>query len=197
MRYQALAIAAALAVASAAPAQTRFAPKAGPEIRPLVGAFVPTGSQADNFKTAVLAGGQLAFEMSDYFHIVGEFSWAPSKEKFNVLATHTADIYQYDAGVEFNLLQHVNDEWYFRPFAGLGGGARTYSYNWNVPNKTQGLGYATLGTEFQRGIYAIRFEARDNMSRFEIPATGATPGKRMTVNDLHFSVGLAYHFSMR
>ncbi|MDE3173444.1 MAG: outer membrane beta-barrel protein [Gemmatimonadota bacterium] len=197
MRYPALAVAALVAAASSARAQARFAPQPGPEFRPLVGAFVPTGKQADNFKSNVLVGGQLAFELSDYFHVVGEFSWTPSREKFNVQQVHRADIYQYDAGVEFNLLRRLNDEWYFRPFAGIGGGGRTYGYNWNLPNRTNGVGYGTLGLEFQRGVYALRFEARDNVSRFEIPSTGATPGARMTVNDLHFAVGLAYHVAMR
>lgn len=194
MRYQALAVAAVLALASTASAQTRFAPKAGPEIRPLVGAYVPTGSQADAFKTAVLVGGQVAFEMSDYFHLVGEFTWVPSTLKFTGLSSTGADIYQYDAGVEFNLLHHLNDEWLLRPFAGLGAGGRTYAYTAaDVSNKTCAAGYGTLGTEFQRGIYAIRLEARDNMSCFESPITGDTK----TNNDLHFSIGLAYHFSMR
>lgn len=197
MRYQALALAALVAVASGARAQSRFVPRSGPEVRPLVGAFVPTGKQADNFESNVLVGGQLAFEMSNYVHLVGEFSWVPSREKFNVLQRHTADIYQYDAGIEFNLLQRLNDEWYFRPFVGIGGGGRTYAYNWDVTNRTNGLGYGTVGLEFQRGIYALRFEARDNVSRFETPSTGSAPGARMTVNDLHFAVGLAYHISMR
>ncbi|HUX33300.1 MAG TPA: hypothetical protein VMV51_05450 [Gemmatimonadaceae bacterium] len=158
-----------------------------------MGAFVPTGAQADNFKSAVLVGGQLAFEMSDYFHVLGQVSWAPSREKFVTLGNHTADIYQYDAGVEFNALHRMSHDWLWRPFVGLGAGARTYVHSWNVSNSTCAAGYGTLGTEFQRGIYALRFEARNNVSCFESPVTE----NKKTVNDLGFSIGLAYHFSMR
>ncbi len=194
MRYQVLAVAALLAIASTASAQRSFAPKAGPEIRPLVGAYVPVGNQADNFKSAVLVGGQLAFEMSENFHILGGFSWVPQTVKFTGLTSDGADIYQYDAGVEFNLIRQMNDYWYWRPFAGIGAGGRTYHYTAaGVGSKTCTAGYGTLGTEFQRGIYAIRLEARDNMSCFESPISGL----KKTNNDLSFSIGLAYHFSMR
>jgi hypothetical protein len=53
--------------------------------------------------------------------------------------------------------------------------------------------YVPLGTEFQRGIYAIRLEARDNMTCFESPISGF----KTTNNDRSFSIGLAYHFSMK
>jgi hypothetical protein len=194
MRYQAMVVTAFLAVASTAAAQQSPLPKAGPEIRPVVGAYVPLANQADNFKSAVLVGGQLAFEMSNNFHILGSFGWVPQTVKFTGLSTDGADIYQYDAGVEFNLVRHLNARWYWRPFAGLGAGGRTYHYAAaGVGSRTCTAGYGTLGSEFQRGIYALRFEARDNVSCFESPIAGL----KKTNNDLTFSIGLAYHIRWR
>ncbi len=194
MRFQALAVAALLAVASSAGAQSRFTPKPGPELRPVVGAFVPTGTLADNFKSNVLVGGQLAFELNEHFHVLGSFAWVPQTVKFTGLATDGADIYQYDAGVEFNLIRHLGDQWLLRPFVGVGGGGRTYHYAAaSAPRKTFGAGYVTLGTEFQRGMYAIRLEARDYTSRFDSPISALS----RTTNDVTIALGLAYHVSMR
>jgi hypothetical protein len=194
MRYQVFAVAAFAAMASTAAAQSRYAPKSGPELRPVVGAFVPVANQADMFKSGVLVGGQLAFELSNHFHVLGQFSWVPVDTKLNLQASQGTDIYTYDAGVEYNLIYQLNDVWYWRPFAGAGVGGRTYAYTApDVGNKSCTAGYGTLGTEFQRGIYALRFEARDNVSCYQNPLTL----KKRTNNDLGFSIGLAYHFSMR
>jgi hypothetical protein len=191
MRYHAITAMVLTFAAASAAAQQPFMPKGGLEIRPIAGAYIPTGPQADNFKSNVLVGGQLAYEFSDHLHLLGSFAWVPQTVKFTGLASDGADIYDYNAGLEFNLLRHMGSEWLWRPFVGLGGGGRTYHYAASgTAQNSCTAGYGALGTEFQHGIYAVRFEARDNATCFTQPLTHV----KTTNNDLAFSLGLVYHF---
>src|SRR5437868_2863153 len=47
-------------------------------IRPLVGAYVPTGDQRDFLKDAVLAGVQGSLNFGTNFAVTGSLGWAPS-----------------------------------------------------------------------------------------------------------------------
>lgn len=162
-----------------------------PEIRPFLGMYVPTGTQRDLFKDAAMYGLQAALEIRPEFHMLGTFGWVPGQTKYAGLKDEV-QIFQYDVGLEFNLVRPIGDVWLFKPFVGVGGGARSYFYaNDNLKDRTCAAGYGALGMEFEINRAAIRIEGRDNVFCFR----SALPNvKSRTRNDVGLSLGLAYHF---
>ncbi len=177
------------AVAASASAQTtRVTP--GFEVRSFVGAFVPTGDMRNDFKTATTVGAQVAHEFSEHLHLLGSLGWTNGHNKFANLTDDRTFIWQYDAGVELNLVRQINDTWLFRPLIGAGVGGRTYDYAAaGVGSNTCSAGYANLGSELQRGIVAVRLDARDYLNCFKSPFTGV----KKTRNDVGLTLGLVYH----
>jgi hypothetical protein len=164
----------------------------GLEVRPFVGAYIPTGDQRDFLKDAVLVGGQASWRVIPAFAISGTFAWSPSKDRVTP-GNQTLDLFQYDLGAELRA-----DSWYdggfitLTPFVGLGAGGRTYSYrDLNVGNQTNFDGYGSLGGDIGFGPVALRIEARDYVSRFK-PLTGG--GDTSTRNDIGLAAGIAYRF---
>lgn len=183
--------AALLASASVATAQMPVKPIV--ELRPMAGVFIPTGPQADAFKTAVMYGAQAAVEVHPTLHLLGTFAWSPGHSKFAVL-DRAVNVYQYDLGAEFNLLKPLGAGWDLKPFLGLGAGARTYDYAAsNLSTWTQAAGYAAAGTEFQYGVTALRIEARDYLYGFKDPVTDLS----RTRNEVALSIGVAFHLARR
>ena len=180
-------------VALAATALTAQAQEPGPkpEIRPFAGMYVPTGDQRDLFENAPMFGLQAALELRPNFHVLGTFGYVPGQTKY-VATSDNVQIFQYDVGVEVDMVRSLGESWLFKPFFGLGGGARTYLYDAdNLTNRTCAAGYAALGTEFQYGRTAIRFEGRDNVFCYK----SALPNvESKTRNDIGLSLGIAYHF---
>lgn len=161
-----------------------------PEVRPFVGAFVPTGAQHDDFKAASLVGMQAALELAPWAHVVGTVSWTHGHARFSSLESDVTHIWQYDIGPEFNLQREFENGWLLKPFAGLGIGARTYDYRApGLATNACTAGYGALGTELQWDYVAFRVEGRDYLSCFEHPRTGV----KQTRNDLGISFGLALH----
>src|SRR5437764_14328773 len=93
--FAAITLSGLLAVGGTASAQgtTRF------ELRPFVGAYIPTGDQRDLLKDAVLVGGQLSWHVLPALGLTGTFGWSPSKDRITA-GDQTLDIYQYDVGAE-------------------------------------------------------------------------------------------------
>jgi hypothetical protein len=176
-----------LAGAMTLPAQT---PMPRPEIRPFVGAYVPTGTQRELFKDATLFGVQGALELKPTVHMLGTFSWVPGHDKYPGFDENVS-IFAYDVGAEFGLVRPLNEGWEFKPFIGFGAGARTYAYKADgLPNRTCAAGYGALGSEFQLKQVALRLEARDNVYCFKSPISGV---QSKTRNDVGLVFGLAYH----
>ena len=189
MRRITFAMAAMVAASTALQAQAPTVPKI--ELRPFVGASVPTGDQRDLFADEPIFGLQAAVEVKPTFHVVSSFGWIPAESKY-ALADNEANVFQYDMGVEFGLVRPLIGDWELRPFLGLGAGGRTYTYAAEqLSNKTCLAGYGALGSEFQLGRTAIRFEARDNVFCYKSPIEGITSKTR---NDVGLMLGLAYHF---
>ena len=188
MRKLAVTIVALAATAMGAAAQE---PGPRPEIRPFVGMYVPTGDQRDLFNDAAMFGLQAALEMKPNFHLLGTFGWIPGQTKYAVTADNV-QILQYDVGFELDMVRDLGETWLFKPFFGLGAGARTYMYEAdNLTDRTCTAGYVALGTEFQYGRTAIRLEGRDNVYCYR----SALPNvKSTTRNDVGLSLGVAYHF---
>jgi len=88
-------------------------------------------------------GAQGALELTSNFHVLGSFGWTNSHSKFGALVSNQAHMLQYDAGVEVNGVREFGQKYLLRPFAGVGGGARSYQY------KDAGIGTKTCveGTE--------------------------------------------------
>jgi hypothetical protein len=189
MRTFMFAAAALCAATTALRAQAPTVPRL--ELRPFVGALVPTGDQRDLFTNEPLFGLQAAVEVKPTFHVVGSFGWVPAESKY-AIADNKADVFQYDMGVEFSLIRPMPGDWQFRPFLGFGAGGRTYTYEAEqLNNKTCLAGYGALGSEFQLGRTAIRLEGRDNLFCYKSPIAGTTSKTR---NDIGVMLGLAYHF---
>ena len=166
-------------------------PAVRPEIRPFVGMYIPTGDQRDLFDDAAILGLQAALELRPSFHLLGTFGWAPGQTKY-AAAKNDVQIFQYDVGLELNMVRALGEAWLFKPFLGLGGGARTYLYqDDNLKNQTCAAAYGALGAEFEFARTAIRLEGRDNVFCFRSALPGITSKTR---NDVGLSLGLAYHF---
>lgn len=166
-------------------------PGAKAEIRPFMGASIPTGTQRDLFNDAPIFGLQGAVELKPSFHLVGTFGWVPGQNEY-VLTRDKVNIFQYDVGVELSLVRPLGQRWLFRPYLGIGGGARTYAYEADqLGDKTCAAGYGALGTEFQLGRTALRVEGRDDVFCFKSPIAGKDSKTR---NDVRLTAGVAYHF---
>jgi len=165
---------------------------AGFELRPYVGAYVPTGDQRDLLKDAVLVGAQASWRLTSALAVTGTVGWSPSKDRITP-GDQTLDVYQYDIGLEGRLGNgSASTAWSFTPFAGLGIGGRTYNYrDLDVESKTNVAGYGALGGELGVGRWGLRLEARDYVSRFE-PLTGS--GETKTRNDVTIVTGITLRF---
>ena len=183
-----LAFAGLVAVTTAASAQGTT----GFELRPFVGAYIPTGDQRDLLKDAVLVGAQLSYNIIPAFSVTGSFGWSPSKDRITA-GNQTLDIYQYDVGGELRASSlYDGGVWNFTPFVGLGIGGRTYNYrDLDVDSKTNFDGYGALGGDIGFGPIGFRIEARDYVSQFK-PLTGG--GDTKTRNDIGLAAGLSYRF---
>ena len=187
MRYGIIAIAALLALGSAANAQEDAAMR--PEIRTFLGALIPTGDHRDDFKSATTLGVQGAIELSKYAHVVGSFAWSNGHAKFASLSDDLTNVWHYDVGGEFNAY-YDTDLFVVRPFFGLGVGGRTYDYAASgQESRTCTTGYGALGAELQVGSVAVRTEGRDYINCFQSPISG----RKSTRNDVMLTLGFAYH----
>jgi hypothetical protein len=162
-----------------------------PELRPFVGAYIPTGAQRDLFNDATLFGIQGALELKPTFHLLGTFSWAPVHNKYTGFDENVS-IFAYDVGTELGTSRSLGSGWEFKPFVGLGVGARSYVFKASgLSDQTCGAAYGALGSEFQLDKVALRFEARDNVFCYRSPTAAVTSKTR---NDIGLALGFAYHF---
>ena len=163
----------------------------GFELRPYVGAYIPTGDQRDILKDAVLVGGQASYRLLPQLAITGTVGWSPSKDRVTP-GDETVDLWQYDLGAELRAASWQT--WGtldFTPFIGLGGGGRTYNYrDLDVDAKTNVAGYGVLGGEIGFGRLGVRLEARDYVSRFK-PFDGS---ESKTRNDVTVATGVTLRF---
>ena len=191
----ALAVAAAL-TAFAVRLQAQ-APDSKPfHFRPVAGAIFPTGDERDLLKNAFLVGGQATYAFIPSLAIVGSFGWSPSKDKTSPVDAKV-DLYQYDLGLEGHLSDLTSGSSVStRPYATIGGGARTYDLR-NVPGasaQTNPLGYGAVGLDIGQtnGSLGIRLEVRDNVTWFK--GLRGELRDRKARNDVQLAAGLTIGF---
>ena len=165
-------------------------------VRPVVGALVATGDEHDVLKNAVLVGGQASYTLNSNFAVLGSFAWSPSEDK-TITPRPKLDLYQYDLGVEGRLNDLTSGSPVAtRPFAALGGGARTYNFR-NVPGssaQTNPLAFGAVGLDVgpASGRVGVRLEARDNVTWFK--GLRGELQDRNARNDVQFAAGLTFGF---
>ena len=158
------------------------------ELRPVVGAFIPTGTMRNEFRDAALVGMQGGFEFSSDIHLLLGGFWSRSSTHPSFVGTDRAEIWQFDAGAEANLIKPMGRDWLFRPVVGGGAGVRTSDYSVGGAHRCF-AGYGSIGAETQRFEGALRLEARDYVTCFESPLTGV----KKTRNDVGLTLGFVYH----
>lgn len=160
------------------------APAHRPVIRPWVGELIPLGAQKDDFYETPMFGLQAAVPIASSLQLVGSFGWAPGTDKLGV-ADDGVNVLDYNAGLEFNPLKGA-----FRPFLGVGAGARSFLYSpATLMSQTCEAGYGSAGFELLAARLAFRFEGRGNAFCFRSPQTGLGSANR---NDVGVSFGLGY-----
>ena len=181
----------ALAGASSAAAQIPTTPAL--EVRPVAGAFLPTGDQHDLFKNAALFGMQVAYELKPTLHLASSFVWSPGQSRF-LAGNNDVNVFQYDVGAELNAIYELNPNWQIKPFAGLGVGGRTYDYQSHALGANSCLaGYGSVGTELQYRATAFRMEARNYTFCYDDPMLNDS----RTRNEVGLALGVAYHIRRR
>jgi hypothetical protein len=158
------------------------------ELRPMAGQFIPTGPMRNDFRDAPLVGLQGGFEFSSNVHMLLGGFWSRNNSHFQTLSSNTVDLWQFDAGAEFNLIKPMGRDWFFRPFVGGGAGLRTYDYKAEGSRRC-GATYGAAGAEAQRFEGAFRFEVRDYVTCYESPLLTT----KKTRNDLGITLGFVYH----
>ena len=84
------------------------------EIRPYVGAYLPTGDQRDVLKDAILIGAQASYRLIPQLAITGTLGWSPTEDR--VGAGQTLDLLQYDVGAELRAPSWIQrTSWEFSP----------------------------------------------------------------------------------
>jgi hypothetical protein len=191
----ALAVAAPL-IAFATRVQAQTTPGSALQLRPLVGALVATGDQRDVLKNAILVGGQGSYAIDSHFAFVGSFAWSPNEDQTSATRPKL-DLYQYDLGLQARLSDLTSGSAVAtRPYAVIGGGARTYNLR-NVAGtsaQTNPLGYGAVGLDLDQanGRVGLRLEARDNVTAFK--GLRGELQDRTARNDLQFVAGLSFGF---
>lgn len=185
-------VAAGILIASApsARAQSAAPPRNSFELLTSSGALIPTGTERSTIKRAPLSTIQGSYVIRSRFAVTTMFGWARSRD----LATADApklDVFTYDIGAEARAPQmNASESVSFTPFAGIGGGARSYNYRKLDVDATHNLaGYASAGGELGMGRVHLRLEVRDYVAGFK-PLNGL--GASTTRNDVVALIGLRF-----
>jgi len=181
-----------LLLASAPPAEAQAPPRQADawEFYLTGGWFLPTGAQRASVKGADLTALVVSYVPRPSFALTGTFQWARS-HALAVAGEPKLDIFIWDAGAETRAApRSLGGAWTVAPFAGIGGGARSY----NIPRLPAGptinlAAYGSAGGEFAIHRVHLRLEVRDYVSRFK-PLTGG--GKAATRNDVVVILGVRF-----
>lgn len=182
-----LALATLLTTVRPAHAQSSVATKPGFELLVPSGTVVPTGAQEDDVKRAKLTAVQLSYGLRPDLVLTSTVGWARTTP-LGLGPEAKLDLFTYDAGVEYRLPRRSPDRRInFKPFAGVGIGARTHSYRHVDVATTHNLAtYASVGGELGLSRVRVRLEVRDYLT-WVTPLGASDPTRR---NDVAVLAGL-------
>jgi hypothetical protein len=160
-----LALATLLTAVRPAHAQSSVATKPGFELLVPSGAVVPTGAQEHDVKNAKLTAVQLSYGLRPDLVLTSTVGWARTTP-LGLGPEAKLDLFTYDAGVEYRLARRSPDRGInFKPFTGVGIGARTHSYRHVDVATTHNLAtYASVGGELGLSRVRLRLEVRDYLT---------------------------------
>lgn len=154
------------------------------------GALVPTGVQRRTLKDAPLSTAQLSYVVASTFVVTTTVGWARSRD-LTTDGDPGLSVFTYDMGFEARAPQWRSGEAIsFTPFAGIGGGGRSFNHRDRDIDATHALaGYAAVGGELGIGRARLRLEARDNVVDMT-PLVGG--GARKARNDVSILLGFRW-----
>jgi hypothetical protein len=163
------------------------------ELRPFIGAYLPTGDHRDLLSDAVTAGLQTGYAITEHVTLVATFGTTASGDK-RIPYSEDLDLFSYDIGAELAKSFDIGDTGMtLAPFFGLGAGGRTYDYrDWNSKSETNLAGYGAIGGQLRMATFGLRIEARDYLSSFK-GTVGELPD-RETRNDITIVTALSLSF---
>ncbi|MGE3508754.1 MAG: hypothetical protein AB7N65_07710 [Vicinamibacterales bacterium] len=182
-----LVFASLLSPASLAHAQTSAATKPGFELLVPSGRVVPTGAQEDDVTRANLTAVQLSYGVRPDLVVTSTVGWARTTP-LGLGPQAKLDLFTYDAGIEYRLPRRSDDRRInFKPFTGIGIGARTLSYRHADVATTHNLAtYASVGGELGVSRVRVRLEVRDYLT-WVTPLGASVTSRR---NDISVLAGL-------
>lgn len=146
------------------------------------GRLLPVGDQRDALKRGDLTQAQLSYRVLPGLALTSSLGWARSRDIVTVNSPKL-DVFTYDVGAELRA-----DRWLsagalsFSPFAGAGGGARSYHYRSLDVDATHNLAaYASAGGDIGYRRVHLRLEARNNVSGFKPLMLNGQSGRRNDV----------------
>lgn len=151
--------------AGRAAAQSVVATKPGFELIVPSGTVVPTGAQEDDVKRARLTAVQLSYGLRPELVLTSTIGWARTTP-LGLGPEAKLDLFTYDGGIEYRLPRRASDRRInFKPFTGVGIGARTHSYRHVDLASTHNLAtYASVGGELGLSKVRVRLEVRDYLT---------------------------------
>jgi len=161
----ALVLAGLTTAAGLAHARSSVATRPGFELVVPSGTVVPTGAQDGDVKRANLTAVQLSYGLRPDLVLTSTVGWARTTP-LGLGPKAKLDLFTYDAGVEYRLPRRSADRRInFKPFTGVGIGARTRSYRHVDVATTHNLAtYASVGGELGLSRVRLRLELRDYLT---------------------------------
>jgi hypothetical protein len=159
-----------LAVSGLARAQSSMPKKPGFELLMPTGTVVPTGAQEGELQRANLTAVQLSYGLRPSLVLTGMVGWARTRP-LGLDNDVKLDLFTYDVGAEYRLPRRSSDgRFNFKPFTGIGLGARSFNYrNIDTPTTHNLAAYASAGGELALARVRVRLEVRDYMTWLDAP----------------------------
>ena len=163
------------------------------EVRPLVGAYLPTGDHGEILSEAITIGVQGGYAITEHVSFVATFGFTGSGDK-RIPLDDNLDLFSYDIGAELTRSFPVGDGGMtLSPFVGVGAGGRTYDYrDLTTDSESNFAGYASIGGQLRMKTIGVRLEARDYVSSFK-GLTGEMT-ERTARNDISIFTALSLSF---
>lgn len=152
------------------------------------GTLIPTGRQRASIQRGGLNAAQVFYVPRPSLAFTATLGWARSRDVAS-LDEPKLDVFSLDLGVETRGSRWFADRRVsFMPFAGIGGGVRSYNYRSLHVDAAHNLSaYGSVGGELGTWRLRVRLEARDYVSGFR-PLNGDGPSERR--NDIVLMAGL-------